>query len=255
MNIFGTEVILIRDLHVSQSKQTKSLRINGRQFHSLTYRHSGHIKLHFDLDVSVESRKGMLTFVPQGKNYIHEVLEDSEITAMHIVSDELASCGPFVYKPADEKTFPILFNRIAEIWNQNPVNSSVPLLAAAYKIFETLLGENDEFLKSGNSRIIYEAVRYMRRNFSSPDFAISACAGAAGITEAYLRRIFKRTFNESPGRYLLRLRMDYSRNLLSTGYYSVAEVAYRSGFSGSSHFCSVFRKYCGLTPLAYIRGY
>ena len=253
MNIFGTEIIQINNLYLTQYKQIKSIRTQGKNYHCLSYRHCGHIRLHLDKEFLVEAKKGMITFVPQGWNYYHEVMEDSEVTALHFNSNELMNSTPFSLKPMNEKVFPILFNNAATIWDENPSYSSIPLLAVAYKILEAVIKENDEYLKSGNSMITIEAINYLRKNFSEIHLTIADCAKAVGITEAYLRRIFKKALNKSPGQFLLQIRMDNAKNLLSTGYYTVNEVAVRSGFCNQSHFSSVFRKYTGFSPVAYIK--
>ena len=72
-------------------------------------------------------------------------------------------------------------------------------------------------------------------------------ARAAGLSPAYLARMFRRQFGMTMQRYILHRRIDYARLLLLTRD-SVKTVAYESGFSNPQYFCRQFRLATGETP-------
>jgi AraC-like DNA-binding protein len=65
------------------------------------------------------------------------------------------------------------------------------------------------------------------------------------------KREFQARFKESPGKWLLRRRLEHSSKLLLTSQANVTEIALESGFEDVSHFSRVFKERFGASPLAY----
>ena len=82
---------------------------------------------------------------------------------------------------------------------------------------------------------------------------LAALARAAHVSPRHFSRSFRRTFGETPHRYLLTRRMERARHLLRTTDMKVAEVCLAVGFSGVGSFTSTFRRHVGMPPTAYRR--
>jgi len=65
------------------------------------------------------------------------------------------------------------------------------------------------------------------------------------------KREFQTHFQESPGKWLLRKRLDYSAALLRTSKMNVTEIAFESGFEDVSHFSRVFKERFNVPPMTY----
>ncbi len=65
------------------------------------------------------------------------------------------------------------------------------------------------------------------------------------------KREFQTHFQEAPGKWLLRKRLDYSAVMLRNSKMNVTEVAFESGFEDVSHFSRVFKERFGGSPVAY----
>ena len=66
------------------------------------------------------------------------------------------------------------------------------------------------------------------------------------------KRDFQRQFDDSPGRWIQKRRLDYAAALLrSADYMNVTEVVFESGFEDVSHFSKAFRNRFGKSPTAY----
>jgi AraC-like DNA-binding protein len=65
------------------------------------------------------------------------------------------------------------------------------------------------------------------------------------------KRDFQSHFQETPGKWLLGKRLDYSAALLRTSKMNVTEIAFESGFEDVSHFSRVFKKRFGMPPMSY----
>ena len=62
------------------------------------------------------------------------------------------------------------------------------------------------------------------------------------------KRDFQQQFNESPGKWIIRRRVEHAANILANTAQSVSEVAFESGFEDLSHFSRVFKKITGKNP-------
>lgn len=65
------------------------------------------------------------------------------------------------------------------------------------------------------------------------------------------KRDFQSAFQEAPGKWLLRKRLDYSAALLRTSKMNVTEIAFESGFEDVSHFSRVFKERFEMPPMSY----
>lgn len=70
----------------------------------------------------------------------------------------------------------------------------------------------------------------------------------------YLNRLFKRYTGQTIFGYLNFLRIERAKQLLSTGFYSIEEIAENTGFRDMYYFSRVFKKYTGITPGKYRDG-
>jgi AraC-like DNA-binding protein len=65
------------------------------------------------------------------------------------------------------------------------------------------------------------------------------------------KREFQTYFRESPGKWLLQKRLEYSAALLRHSKMNVTEVAFESGFEDVSHFSRTFKERFNAPPVAY----
>ena len=65
------------------------------------------------------------------------------------------------------------------------------------------------------------------------------------------KREFEKLFQESPGKWLLQKRLDYSAALLRGSKMNVTEVAFESGFEDVSHFSRVFKDRFDVSPMVF----
>jgi AraC-like DNA-binding protein len=65
------------------------------------------------------------------------------------------------------------------------------------------------------------------------------------------KREFQVQFHESPGKWLLQRRLNYSATLLRNSPMNVTEIAFESGFADVSHFSRAFKGRFGIPPMVY----
>ena len=65
------------------------------------------------------------------------------------------------------------------------------------------------------------------------------------------KRDFQQIYNETPGRWILKRRVERAANILVNSDQSVSEIAFETGFEDLSHFSRVFKKIIGKNPTEY----
>jgi AraC-like DNA-binding protein len=81
---------------------------------------------------------------------------------------------------------------------------------------------------------------------------LKAISESLDVHPSYLSREFSKYFDDlSFGDYIRKLRIEKSTTLLKGSQYSLAEIAYLTGFSDQSHFNRIFKKHIGMTPSQY----
>lgn len=108
---------------------------------------------------------------------------------------------------------------------------------------------NKNPLPASNSQCA-EVRRYIDAHFKEP-LTLERLAEVARVSKFYLAHSFKEEFGVSPITYQLNLRIEESCYLLQRTDMSLAQIARILGFSSSSYFSQIFRKYKGVTPSDY----
>ena len=78
-------------------------------------------------------------------------------------------------------------------------------------------------------------------------------ATVAGISIFHFARVFRRSFGDSPRRYILRRKIERAQGLMLTTADSLADVALDCGFGDQAHFGRLFRELIGESPGAWRR--
>lgn len=94
---------------------------------------------------------------------------------------------------------------------------------------------------------IAAAVKYINENIFS-DISIDDLASKCGLTKYYFLKKFRKIEGVTPYQYILKLKMEKAREIISSGSIQLIDVAYSLGFSDQSHFTNSFRKYFGEPP-------
>lgn len=118
----------------------------------------------------------------------------------------------------------------------------------------TVSVDSEDYLDHGggnNPSIAKRARDLIDRDYADRNMGLYLVAEQLGVSQSYLSRIFKRTFQIGIVEYLNRLRIDRAKALLASGRTNVKHVSKLVGFSNDVHFIRVFKKYEQTTPGKY----
>ncbi|MEK4044197.1 AraC family transcriptional regulator [Paenibacillus sp. FSL H8-0048] len=100
-------------------------------------------------------------------------------------------------------------------------------------------------------RTVKQMIHYMASQYAHP-VSIEQMCGSLGYNRAYLSRIFKQETGLSPVTYLLKLRVEKSRQLLrERPELSVEQVAASVGLTDALYFSRQFKRFYRQSPTAY----
>lgn len=100
---------------------------------------------------------------------------------------------------------------------------------------------------------ILPAIRYIENHYQNPKLSNARLAEKCNISEIYFRKLFTETYKITPKQFIVDIRINKAKQLLSEGFLKVGAVAEQCGFSNQYHFCRLFRERTGLTPTDYMK--
>lgn len=80
-------------------------------------------------------------------------------------------------------------------------------------------------------------------------------ARLCNISLAHFCNLFREHYRQTPQEYIRRQRILKSRYLLTRSQLSISQITEELGFCNDSHFCRIFKKNEGITPLQYRKMY
>ena len=84
---------------------------------------------------------------------------------------------------------------------------------------------------------------------------VSELSRVANLSMSQLERRFRKTFNQTPSKFLIRYRLTRASHELIQNDSSMSEIALNSGFFDHSHFSREFKKVYGVSPTKYRNKY
>src|SRR5580658_6368388 len=98
--------------------------------------------------------------------------------------------------------------------------------------------------------VLRRVVEFMHANMDK-QIGLKDLADCAGLSLSHFSSQFRASTNQSPHQYMLRLRVERSKELLRDSRRSVLDVGLDVGFRNQQHFATVFRNSVGVPPSVY----
>lgn len=97
---------------------------------------------------------------------------------------------------------------------------------------------------------IRRVLDFVEENIAEP-MTLSTLAGISGYSLSRFKTRFREETGQTPALYVTAVRVERARLELERTDHSVTDIAYNLGWSSGNYFCSVFKKFTGLSPLEY----
>lgn len=120
---------------------------------------------------------------------------------------------------------------------------------AAQRMTDQLQAQHSQ-LNRGTASIISSIVRYLEENCAQ-DLSLESVAGRYHFNPSYLSNVFKQYTNVGFKEYLIQVRIQKAKKLLSESDDKIQQIARQCGYTDDSYFVRQFRKQTGLSPGQY----
>jgi two-component system response regulator YesN len=102
--------------------------------------------------------------------------------------------------------------------------------------------------KSKYSSKVSDAIDYINKNLGNYSLCLTDIARHINVHKVYLCRIFKEETNENVTRYILKTRIDKSKEMMQSTNLKLYEISDNLGFTSPQQFSILFKKIEGVTP-------
>ncbi|WP_163713023.1 helix-turn-helix domain-containing protein [Mangrovibacterium lignilyticum] len=212
-------------------------------------------------------------FVKKGANLVHQYFDEDYCALMVFIPDEfiknfMTRFSDAIHRVAGENAEIDSVIRIQlDEYLESYINSLAIFLGGDFvpdknllvhkfeelllNIFTRPLHKNvAKYLNSLNMDQSTQLRQVMEENFAY-NLKLEEFAKLCNTSLSSFKRLFKATFNSSPGKWLTQKRLDFASHLLLTSDKPVGQIAFESGFEEPSSFIRVFKQKFNCTPLRY----
>ena len=254
-NAFCIERI-INVVRAAHKSVCKPIEINARHCDVLTYTVSGSCRYVLESGEVINVKEGDVLFLSHTEKYVFSTDEPNyEYFFCDFSFVPGIECKSRLLSPKNKEYTESLFKKLHRRHNTPTTAAKAEALSVFYTVYALILD-------SANSKYIAKTARALSENakrkidlcYNDPDLSVSAVAEEIGISEVYLRRIFKSKTGVSPSQYISRVRLAKARELMSYPFVSLEDCALQSGFSSLQYFSRIFKKEFGISPGKYRRG-
>lgn len=190
-----------------------------------------------------------------GEKVHYQALTDWSIRWIGIYGD---SVEPLLLKCGITRKNPICsvsrFTELSELLTSLLKLSDDPYEASHFKRQSLLYDFFALLMQNANTNAVnapIEAAKHIIKFNYSTDLTLTKLADRLNLNPTYFSRLFKEKTGMSPKQYILKIRMDRAKELLSHTQYTVKEISNSVGFPDSLYFSRLFKKYEGQSPLTY----
>lgn len=217
---------------------------------------SGQFPLHTDSLVLINpnirhtetsSVKQPLTYIALGIDNMHFQFSETENAPFHICH----------FQGRQQPVFPILQLMLEEARKKAPESDEICqyYLHILLLTVQRVTGSQLMPYSAQNIPGECELVKNYLDSHCTENISLDSLAELSHLNKYYLSHIFSKAYGISPINYLLERRILNSQELLKNTDYSITQIAHITGFSSANYFSQSFRKYTGMTAVAYRRLY
>lgn len=155
----------------------------------------------------------------------------------------------------DTKPLDMIFKRIIFEAKSDRKFGGYMASAAVYEYILTFhkyvcLCDNSKADDSGVNDMLVPVIEYIEENYSRV-IELKELCDIIDVTPQYLCRMFKSSLGMRPLEFVTRKRIQMAKQLLVMNMCSIKKAAEETGYSDTSYFCTVFKKYEGISPGEY----
>lgn len=199
-------------------------------------------------------KKNDIIYLPKGSNYEIHSTRSGNVYCINFQCLNEEEFPPFVFHLANVDEILKTYQNAEKAWTRAKQGREYKVLSGLYKIlYEMRRIESLPYLPETKQTLLTPAIDYIHKHYTEELISIQKLSQLCKISYDYLRQLFEKFYGVSPIKYINNLKIKRAKELLSSGLYTVSEVAFHSGFSDVSHFSRFFKEAVGVSPSDFIK--
>ena len=122
--------------------------------------------------------------------------------------------------------------------------------ASHSEIFSFLKTTEQKYLPTSKYLKILPAIEYIAKNYNK-NICNDELASVTELSTVYFRKLFKEVMGISLIKYIQSVKTKKAKEMLSSDYSSITDIAYSLGYDNVYEFSRSFKKYVGISPTQY----
>ncbi len=171
-----------------------------------------------------------------------------------LFESEIWGVLPSVFTPSHYNEYLQIFENLSAV-NEVDINENTKTLLLINELLHLIISDAYRYylpVDNNDEAPIDRVCSYIKNHYTE-EINLDSLASVAHLNKNYLVRQFKKRFGISPIAYLIRIRMEYAKKLLSESNIPVKAVAVECGYNDSSFFNYYFKKLFKVSPATYRR--
>ena len=219
------EIISVLNLNLEHNLGDSGVR----SYNALSFRISGDATF-VHKNGSTHVKSGDIIFVPSFYKYTVKA-QNEHLLVVHFVSDTPFSDAIATFRSKNPQYYERKLNELYGIWSKKQNGYELESKAIMYHILFRIASEISENKSLGVTEKIHDAVDYIHENFTKKSITIDYLSNMCGMSDTYFRRLFVMHFGVTPLKYINNLKLNYAKELLRSGYYTVSQVSDKCGIA------------------------
>lgn len=187
------------------------------------------------------------------REYIYPILRLEKTIGFICVSGyKCQNCESYMQETADR--FSIPSKNLKETYNslkdEMPEKTEIDTLLQPLCQMLELAYMKSENEYTEDEHLLEQVLRYIKKNHTL-DLTLEDICRQFSCSRSHISHSFKKYTGQNFREYLTVIRLEDAKSLLQYSRLTVTEIAFSVGFGDSNYFSNVFRKYVGMSPLAY----
>lgn len=151
---------------------------------------------------------------------------------------------------------------IVKPFNMDILRQTILNLVKSHQLLRMKYGRNDileeklpelEIPKSPDEKLLDRIMASVNKHLNDSDLSVDTIAEESGLSRVHLHRKMKELTGQTPHDFIRNIRLKRAATLLASQGMNVTEVMYACGFSNSTSFSTIFKKFYGMSPRDYMR--
>lgn len=221
--------------------------------HGLVLIQKGKTRYVFQNRLTLETKPGILIYLPKGWKYYVETLEDTECICVNFHVFEDITPDPWIFQPKNYSRWEELYENLLRLWRYPTPGHQARCRSILYEMLASIEEEQQaKYFPKDKRERIENAILKMEAEFRKGNKVdIPYLAEQCSMSQTYFRRLFHELYGVSPKQYILSARLRWAKNMLKYTDDSITEIAKNCGFENVYYFSRAFRVHEGVSPTQY----